>query len=326
MRSHKQLDANRKNAKSSTGPKTQTGKKHARLNALKHGFYAKEIIINQKYRADVEKILGDYYAEKMPRTALQRVAVKEIAFCSWTCELAARLTVHHFNTLLEPDGEPEPPTSTKETPEVVEFFGSSRQALRNGIAFLDRLRLEVEEHGGVPEDLKDSVRTVFGERFLELLKQPQSEVSRDGLLLAHQLHSHAKIFNRPLPSPPREGREFMVDPEQSKQIDTQANRAAAGISRKPAGDRRQGPVERRPSRRERRSLALFCKRDTCAASRCRLVPIPGRQRLVEWYRDCVGARRRREPRPSLVLSGREFFPDAVLNPRKGERRMLQLAE
>ena len=217
MRSHKQLDANRKNAKSSTGPKTQTGEKHARLNALKHGFYAKEIIINQKYRADVEKILGDYYAEKMPRTALQRVAVKEIAFCSWTCELAARLTVHHFNTLLEPDGEPEPPTATKETPEVVEFFGSSRQALRNGIAFLDRLRLEVEEHGDVPEDLKDSVRTVFGERFLELLKQPQSEVSRDGLLLAHQLHSHAKIFNRPLPSPPREGREFMVDPEQSKQ-------------------------------------------------------------------------------------------------------------
>ena len=241
------------------------------------------------------------YAEKMPRTALQRVAVKEIAFCSWTCELAARLTVHHFNTLLEPDGEPEPPTATKETSEVVEFFGSSRQALRNGIAFLDRLRLEVEEHGDVPEDLKDSVRTVFGERFLELLKQPQSEVSRDGLLLAHQLNSHAKIFNRPLPSPPREGREFMVDPEQSKQsilkligqqqgflatlreIDGRAlwSAAQAGMSDDP--------------------LRYFASATRALASRCRVVPIPGLQRLVEWYRDCVGTRRRREPRPSLVL-------------------------
>jgi hypothetical protein len=38
--SERRLDANRENAKKSTGPKTLRGKGHSRFNALKHGLFS----------------------------------------------------------------------------------------------------------------------------------------------------------------------------------------------------------------------------------------------------------------------------------------------
>ena len=45
MSSRKQRDANRRNALKSTGPKTAKGKAQAKMNALKHGLTAEEIVI-----------------------------------------------------------------------------------------------------------------------------------------------------------------------------------------------------------------------------------------------------------------------------------------
>lgn len=39
------IEANRKNALKSTGPKTPTGKVAVRWNAIKHGLLAKEVVI-----------------------------------------------------------------------------------------------------------------------------------------------------------------------------------------------------------------------------------------------------------------------------------------
>jgi hypothetical protein len=38
--SQKKLEANRRNAKKSTGPRTKVGKKHVRMNARTHALYA----------------------------------------------------------------------------------------------------------------------------------------------------------------------------------------------------------------------------------------------------------------------------------------------
>jgi hypothetical protein len=43
MATAQQIEANRRNAQQSTGPKTTRGKARARLNALKHGFRAQVV-------------------------------------------------------------------------------------------------------------------------------------------------------------------------------------------------------------------------------------------------------------------------------------------
>ena len=45
MASNKQLEANRTNAKNSTGPRSQAGKARSSLNSRKHGLTAKTLII-----------------------------------------------------------------------------------------------------------------------------------------------------------------------------------------------------------------------------------------------------------------------------------------
>ena len=44
MTSLKQLEANRRNALKSTGPRTENGKHASRRNALRHGFTAETVI------------------------------------------------------------------------------------------------------------------------------------------------------------------------------------------------------------------------------------------------------------------------------------------
>ena len=45
MASEKQVEANRRNAAKSTGPKTAAGKQISRMNALKHGLDAERVVI-----------------------------------------------------------------------------------------------------------------------------------------------------------------------------------------------------------------------------------------------------------------------------------------
>ena len=44
MTSFRQIDANRRNARKSTGPITEEGKHHSRCNAVRHGLTAETII------------------------------------------------------------------------------------------------------------------------------------------------------------------------------------------------------------------------------------------------------------------------------------------
>ncbi len=45
MTSQKQIEANRRNAQKSSGPKTAQGRSISRMNALKHGLLAEQVIV-----------------------------------------------------------------------------------------------------------------------------------------------------------------------------------------------------------------------------------------------------------------------------------------
>jgi hypothetical protein len=214
MSSQRKLDANRRNAKSSTGPKTQAGKKQVRLNALKHGFFAKDLIIEQKYKSEVDELHLDIFSQMMPKTALQRIAFKEVTFCAWRCEIAARLEVQYWSAQLEPADAQEPTPDTNEKPTIVGWFALGPVELKNGIRFLEFLKAEVNRCGELRAEWRDEIIKGFGPGLWDLLEQPKSHISYDAILQADHLTRHAATFKKPLPPIERDGPAPIIDPEQ----------------------------------------------------------------------------------------------------------------
>jgi hypothetical protein len=67
MTSFRQIEANRRNALKSTGPKTQNGKRLSRRNALRHGLTAETVIDGledtEDYQGFEAAIISDYDAQ-----------------------------------------------------------------------------------------------------------------------------------------------------------------------------------------------------------------------------------------------------------------------
>lgn len=54
--SERKIEANRRNARQSTGPKTEAGKQASRLNAVTHGLLAKAVVITAgDYQEDAQE-------------------------------------------------------------------------------------------------------------------------------------------------------------------------------------------------------------------------------------------------------------------------------
>src|SRR5260370_30669790 len=79
--------AGRANAMKSTGPRTTEGMAVARLNALKHGFFARDVVnpeLDGPTRAEEFYSLLDALLEEFqPESARERILVDEVAACCW---------------------------------------------------------------------------------------------------------------------------------------------------------------------------------------------------------------------------------------------------
>jgi hypothetical protein len=85
--SQKQLEANRRNAIRSTGPKTEQGKAIASRNAVTHGLATSDIVINSPHLKEdaqqYEHLLKSLFEELRPEGVLQQHLVVKIANCLW---------------------------------------------------------------------------------------------------------------------------------------------------------------------------------------------------------------------------------------------------
>ncbi len=83
MASEKQILANRTNAKSSTGPRTASGRARSRRNAFKHGLTARTVIDvledDQEFRSFAKGIAEQY----LPDTPLRRELVERLIAILW---------------------------------------------------------------------------------------------------------------------------------------------------------------------------------------------------------------------------------------------------
>jgi hypothetical protein len=98
--SQKQLDANRRNALKSTGPRTPQGKAAVRLNALKHSLHAQEIVTSPKEQAEFDRVFAAFLDDLRPNAPAETALVRQIAETSWRIALLRSYETQLLNEYL----------------------------------------------------------------------------------------------------------------------------------------------------------------------------------------------------------------------------------
>ena len=96
MTSYRQVEANRRNALKSTGPKTEAGKQASRCNAVRHGLTAETVIgaleDAEDYKAFESAVIADYNAQ----SAVERELVLRLASILWRLRRATTMETGLF--------------------------------------------------------------------------------------------------------------------------------------------------------------------------------------------------------------------------------------
>ena len=96
MTSFRQIEANRRNARKSTGPTSEEGKQRSRCNAVRHGLTAETVIgaleDAEDYKAFEAAITADYDAQ----SAVERELVLRLASLLWRLRRATTMETGLF--------------------------------------------------------------------------------------------------------------------------------------------------------------------------------------------------------------------------------------
>src|SRR6476659_2816233 len=101
MTSFRQFEANRRNARKSTGPTTPEGKQRSRCNAIRHGLTAETVIAgfdnSDDYQAFEAAVISDYDAQ----SAVERELVLRLASVLWRLRRATGIESGLFESVIE---------------------------------------------------------------------------------------------------------------------------------------------------------------------------------------------------------------------------------
>jgi hypothetical protein len=167
--SDKQIEANRRNARKSTGPVTPEGKAAVRHNALKHGLLAREAVIAggafAESEQDFETFLAGLHDDLDPQGSLEELLVEQIGICYWRLRRALRADTREFEYALSRHldrppginlkGEPvNPRPEWMPHPQTLDTFTRYEKTIHNQLQrALDNLaRLQSRRAAGPPTD------------------------------------------------------------------------------------------------------------------------------------------------------------------------------
>ena len=81
--SQKKIDANRRNAKKSTGPKTKEGKAKSAMNSMKYGIYSDKFLIKGEKKEDFDEYSNSYINWLNPNNPVLFDIVSQIIASGW---------------------------------------------------------------------------------------------------------------------------------------------------------------------------------------------------------------------------------------------------
>jgi hypothetical protein len=170
MSSQRKIEANRRNAQRSTGPKTPEGKAKVATNSCTHGLCSRNAILPEEDPAEFHALLAGLIEEFQPATALDESHVRELASAEWRLRRIVRLETGIFITTMEKMRERENCPNTARQPartpeerrydENTRLLGLSYRLHCSGEAFTKLTRYE------------NSIRRAYYKALKELQSSP----------------------------------------------------------------------------------------------------------------------------------------------------------
>lgn len=99
MTSAVQFEANQRNAQLSTGPRSLRGKSVSRLNALKHGLTAQQVVLFDETTDDFETFVVEIVATLKPRNPVEALLAERVALCAWRLRRCYRIEAAMFENV-----------------------------------------------------------------------------------------------------------------------------------------------------------------------------------------------------------------------------------
>lgn len=106
MATERQIAANRRNAKHSTGPRSECGKAVSAQNALLHGLRAQCGLLPGEDEAEYEALRDRVRAGLAPDGALEELLAERVVACAWRLRRAARVEAAVLSFLGRADPDP----------------------------------------------------------------------------------------------------------------------------------------------------------------------------------------------------------------------------
>ena len=99
MTTRAQAESNKNNAKKSTGPKTEAGKKRSSLNSLIHGLRAEEIVLPGEDPAAFEAERAAWFDDFQPKSQARAALVERAVVAAWRCRRCVRMESIRLGTI-----------------------------------------------------------------------------------------------------------------------------------------------------------------------------------------------------------------------------------
>jgi len=153
MSTSARIEANRRNAAKSTGPRTPEGKARSSRNATRHGISLRMVLLSTEDQKEFENLYADLRAEHQPEGATEDILVFKMAEAFFMSQRANLL----LTRLFEPTDQKD---NSKQLALMMRYFTSADRAFGRHLNDLRKLQKErsLEDVGFVSQNEPDEVR------------------------------------------------------------------------------------------------------------------------------------------------------------------------
>ena len=218
MASQKQIAANRKNAQSSTGPRSATGKAKSRLNALRDGLTGQITTLSDEDRVIFEQHKTKLIAGFDPQTPMESELAESIAWDTWRLHHLRAIEMNVYALGIQEqaeEGDAGDEGEDAENPDDFDFALSGARTFRSESKRFDLMSLyeqrmnrnihrnlatlrdlQAERKRNYERDRKEEITIARLHEFNDMPIQTSTRPSRNGFIFSNQEIALAAVRQR----------------------------------------------------------------------------------------------------------------------------------